>query len=149
MIREGCLIVSALALFLAVTACQSKGEQKEATPAPDVPTSAPPQVAAKPESTQAQKAGKVTFVELGSVNCIPCKMMKPVMEAIEKDYGDQVQVVFHDVWTPAGKESGAKYQIRAIPTQVFLDRDGKEYHRHVGFYPLEEVVKILKQGGVQ
>ena len=40
---------------------------------------------------------KVTFVELGSVKCIPCKMMQPIMEEIEKEYGDQVKVVFHDV----------------------------------------------------
>lgn len=105
--------------------------------------------------TAGKKAGtdkkeiKVTFVELGSVNCIPCKMMKPVMEAIEKEYGNQVQVVFHDVWTAAGKEQGIKYQVRAIPTQVFLDKDGKEYYRHMGFFPKEEVVKILKMGGVQ
>lgn len=30
---------------------------------------------------------KVTFVELGSVNCIPCKQMVPVMKAIEEKYG--------------------------------------------------------------
>lgn len=41
---------------------------------------------------------KVTFVELGSVNCIPCKQMQPVMKAIEEKYGDQVNVVFYDVW---------------------------------------------------
>ena len=29
---------------------------------------------------------KVTFVELGSVNCIPCKQMQPVMKAIEEKY---------------------------------------------------------------
>ena len=91
---------------------------------------------------------KVTFVELGSVNCIPCKMMKPVMEKIEKDYPGQVKVVFHDVWTQAGRSDGAKYNIRVIPTQVFLDKDGKEYFRHEGFFPFEEVDKILKQKGV-
>jgi thioredoxin 1 len=97
----------------------------------------------------ANKGIKVTFVELGSVNCIPCKMMKSVMEAIEKEYGDQVQVVFHDVWTAEGKEYGIKYQIRGIPTQVFLDKDGKEYSRHMGFFPKDEVVKVLKMGGVK
>lgn len=91
---------------------------------------------------------KVTFVELGSVKCIPCKMMKPVMEKIEQQYKGQVKVVFHDVWTPDGKKEGIKYGIRAIPTQVFLDKDGKEYYRHEGFYPFEEVDKILKQKGV-
>lgn len=92
---------------------------------------------------------KVTFVELGSVNCIPCKMMKPVMEKVEQQYKGQVKVVFHDVWTPEGRESGAKYAIRVIPTQVFLDKDGKEYYRHEGFFPFEEVDKILKQKGVK
>jgi len=92
---------------------------------------------------------KVTFVELGSVNCIPCKMMKPVMEKIEQQYKGQVKVVFHDVWTPDGRESGAKYGIRVIPTQVFLDKDGKEYFRHEGFFTFEEIDKILKQKGVR
>ena len=41
---------------------------------------------------------QVTFVELGSVNCIPCKMMQPVMADIEKEYGDSVKVIFYDVW---------------------------------------------------
>jgi thioredoxin 1 len=92
---------------------------------------------------------KVTFVELGSVKCIPCKKMQPVMKAIEKEYGDQVKVVFHDVWTSEGKPYAKKYKIRLIPTQVFLDKDGKEYFRHVGFFPKEEVVKVLKQKGVK
>jgi thiol-disulfide isomerase/thioredoxin len=39
---------------------------------------------------------KVTFVELGSVNCIPCKQMQPVMKAIEKKYGEQVKVIFYN-----------------------------------------------------
>lgn len=92
---------------------------------------------------------KVTFVELGSVRCIPCKKMQPVMKAIEKEYGDQVKVVFHDVWTSEGKPYARKYKIKLIPTQVFLDKDGKEYFRHLGYFPKEEVVKVLKQGGVK
>lgn len=101
------------------------------------------------ENKNTQQEIKVTFVELGSVNCIPCKMMKPVMEAIEKEYNDQVKVIFYDVWTDEGKEYGVKYQIRAIPTQVFLDKDGKEYYRHMGFFSKDEVVDILKKGGVK
>ncbi len=102
----------------------------------------------KPVSAQVSKK-KVTFVELGSVKCIPCKMMQPIMEDIEKEYGDQVDVVFYDVWTDAGRPYAEKYGIRAIPTQVFLDENGAEYHRHQGFFPKEELVKILKMKGVQ
>ncbi len=97
----------------------------------------------------APAAGKtITFVELGSVNCIPCKMMQPVMKEIEEDYGRDVKVVFYDVWTATGQPYGAKYGIRVIPTQVFLDKDGKEFFRHEGYFPKEEIVKLLKSKGI-
>ena len=98
--------------------------------------------------TQGQSDIKITFVELGSVNCIPCKMMQPIMKEIEEEYKDQVKVVFHDVWTEQGRPYAIQYGIRVIPTQVFLDKDGKEYYRHEGFFPKEELVEILKKQGV-
>ncbi len=92
---------------------------------------------------------EVTFIELGSVRCIPCKKMQPIMEQIEKEYGDKVKVVFHDVWTSKGKPFAKKYKIRLIPTQIFLDKNGKEYFRHEGFFPKDKLVKILKQKGIK
>jgi len=92
---------------------------------------------------------KVTFIELGSVRCIPCQKMQVVMKSIETKYSTQVKVVFHDVWTPEGKPFGVKYAIDAIPTQVFLDENGKEFSRHVGFFPEEELIKILNSKGVK
>ncbi len=91
---------------------------------------------------------KVTFVELGSINCIPCKQMQPVMKAIEEKYGDQVKVIFYDVWTQEQKKYAQQYKIKLIPTQVFLDASGKEFHRHEGFYPEEEIDKILQGKGL-
>jgi thioredoxin 1 len=91
---------------------------------------------------------KVTFIELGSVRCIPCQKMQSVMKTIEQKYSTQVKVVFHDVWTDAGAPFATKYGIESIPTQVFLDENGKEYFRHVGYFPEEELVKVLKQKGV-
>lgn len=91
---------------------------------------------------------RVTFVELGSVRCIPCKLMQPIMKDIEKDYAGQVKVVFHDVWTPEGEPFAASFKIRVIPTQVFLDKEGKEYFRHEGFFPKDELIKVLQQKGV-
>lgn len=91
----------------------------------------------------------VTFIELGSVKCVPCKMMQPVMDEIEKEYAGQVRIVFHDVWTEEGRPYAEQYGIRAIPTQIFLDKTGKEYFRHTGFFPKENLVKILEKQGVQ
>jgi len=92
---------------------------------------------------------KVTFVELGSVNCVQCKMMQPVMKAVEEKYGEQVKVVFYDVWTQEQKKYAQDYKIKLIPTQVFLDENGKEFHRHEGFYPESEIDKILQGKGLK
>jgi thioredoxin 1 len=92
---------------------------------------------------------KVTFVELGSVNCIPCKQMQPVMKSIEEKYGEQIKIVFYDVWKSDQKKYAQQYGIRLIPTQVFLDENGKEFHRHEGFYPEEEIDKLLQGKGLK
>jgi len=101
------------------------------------------------DSNTIEKNYKVTFIELGSVKCIPCQQMQAIMKSIETKYGKEVKVDFHDVWTEAGKPFGVKYGIEAIPTQVFLDEIGKEYYRHVGYFPEEELVKILQMKGVK
>jgi len=103
----------------------------------------------KGSTAAAEESVLVTFVELGSVRCIPCKMMQPIMKEIERDYADQVKVVFHDVWTPEGEPFAQTHKIRVIPTQVFLDKEGKEYFRHEGFFPKEELIKVLQQKGVK
>lgn len=102
-----------------------------------------------PLSQNKDSKQKVTFVELGSVNCIPCKQMQPVMKAIEEKYGDQIKVIFYDVWKDDQKKYAKQYGIKLIPTQVFLDANGKEFHRHEGFYPETEIDKILKAKGLK
>ncbi len=89
---------------------------------------------------------KIEFVELGSVNCIPCKKMQPVMKSIEEKYKGLVKVTFHDVWKD--EAPAKKYGINLIPTQVFLDASGKELMRHEGFFPEEEIDKFLQSQGV-
>ncbi len=99
------------------------------------------------KDTTKTKSPKVIFIELGSVNCIPCRMMQPVMKAVEEDYGDQVRIVFYDVWKDPAP--ARQYRIRVIPTQIFLDESGKEFFRHEGFYPKEEIDRLLGDKGVK
>lgn len=91
----------------------------------------------------------ITFVELGSVNCIPCKMMQPVMKSIEKKYAYQIKVVFHDVWEPEERHFAQEYGIRVIPTQVFLNENGGEIFRHEGFFPEKEIDEFLQAAGLK
>lgn len=102
-----------------------------------------------PENISKKENYLVTFIELGSVNCVPCKAMQPIMKNIETKYKGQVKVVFYDVWTKEQQKYANDYKIKVIPTQVFLDKNGKEFYRHEGYFPEEELVKILKTKGVK
>jgi len=88
---------------------------------------------------------QITFIELGSVNCVPCKMMQPVMKEIEEEYADTVKVVFYDVWTKEDKKFAKQYKVKVIPTQVFLDENGEEFFRHQGFFSKEEIEKLIDE----
>ncbi|MCU7497155.1 MAG: thioredoxin family protein [Ignavibacteria bacterium] len=101
------------------------------------------------KKTASEEKTRITFVELGSVNCIPCKQMQPVMKSIEKRYGRQKKVVFHDVWKKDQKQYASKYGIKLIPTQVFLDENGKEIMRHEGFFAEKEIDKFLQSKGLK
>lgn len=86
---------------------------------------------ANADEVQVPVANKVTMVDLGSKNCIPCKMMAPVLQSIEKFYGDRAAIVFIDV--KENPAEGRKHNIRTIPTQIFYDKQGNERERHEGY----------------
>ncbi len=89
---------------------------------------------------------KVTFIELGADKCIPCKAMQPVMREIAKEFKGTIQVVFYDVWkTP---DFAKEYGVKMIPTQIFVNTEGEEIFRHVGFFAKEDIVGMLKEKNI-
>jgi len=91
--------------------------------------------------------GMVTMVDLGAKSCVPCKLMAPIMEKVEKDYEGKAAIIFIDVWKEPDQVK--RFGIRAIPTQIFYDKEGKEVYRHVGFMSENAIVTQLKNLGVQ
>ena len=91
--------------------------------------------------------GMVTMIDLGAKKCVPCKMMAPILEKMEKQYDGKAAIVFIDVWE--NKAQATKYGVRAIPTQIFYDETGKETYRHVGFLSEKAIVGILQSMGVK
>lgn len=74
---------------------------------------------------------QVTLVDLGSKSCIPCTMMAPILTELKKEYQGRAEVIFLDVHQRT--EVAQPFKVRAIPTQIVYDRQGKEVFRHVGF----------------
>lgn len=95
---------------------------------------------------QAKNEKKAVMLELGSVGCIPCEQMRPVMEKLTKNYTGKLDVIFVDVRKDG--TAARKFGVYGIPTQVFLDKSGKEFHRHIGYYPYDNIVPVLKKAGI-
>ncbi len=89
----------------------------------------------------------VTMVDLGAKPCIPCKMMVPIMERLEKDYKGKAAIISIDIWKDP--DQAKRFGIRVTPTQIFYDKDGKEVFRHEGFMSQEAIMTQLKDMGIR
>ena len=90
--------------------------------------------------------GMVTMLDIGKGTCIPCRMMAPILEKLKKEYKGKAEIVFVDISSDLAP--AVRHGIRAIPTQIFFNKDGKEVYRHVGFFPEDAIVQQLDKMGV-
>jgi thioredoxin 1 len=121
------------------------GYQLSLSSAPDASAPAPEAKMGAAASAVPVK-GTVTMLDLGATECIPCKMMAPILKELEKEYEGKAAIVFIDVWKDP--DPARKYGVRAIPTQIFFNEDGKEVYRHTGFMDKKSIVNKLEQLGV-
>ena len=97
--------------------------------------------------TQAQGSapaqGKPALYDFGRGICLSCKEMEKVLAAIEKEYGQQIEVRL--VMLEKNEDLFKQFKIMLVPTQVFLDASGKEVDRNIGALTKEQVVQKLKE----
>lgn len=91
--------------------------------------------------------GMVTILDIGAASCIPCKMMAPILEKLEKKYDGKAAVIFLDV--RYYKETAISFGINGIPTQIFYDKKGNEVYRHLGYMSEDAIVAQFKKMGVE
>jgi thioredoxin 1 len=103
--------------------------------------------AASQDFGQVPVKGMVTMVDLGADQCVPCRMMAPILEKLKKTYEGKAAIIFIDVWK--NTDEARRYGIRAIPTQIFFDVNGREASRHVGFMSEKEIIDQLTKMGVR
>ncbi len=91
--------------------------------------------------------GMPTILDLGATACVPCKMMAPILEKLEKEYRGEAAVIFVDVWKDANQ--ARRFGIRTIPTQIFFDKNGDEVTRHEGFLGEASIIHMLTMLGAR
>lgn len=74
--------------------------------------------------------------------CGPCRMMAPVIDAIDSKYGDKIKV--SKLNTDENQVTAANYQITGIPCCI-LFKGGNEVARIVGYKSESGFVEELKK----
>jgi thioredoxin 1 len=130
------LIVGGILLAFGPFAMSQAGEKK-----------GPPKGQKAEQAQPASSKTQPTLLEFGRGKCIPCKMMKPILEELMKEC--EGKAVIRIVNIDQEKELTEKNKIMMIPTQVFYDTTGKEVFRHVGFFEKDSVKVHLQAVGVK
>ncbi|MGD9161605.1 MAG: thioredoxin family protein [Desulfobacteraceae bacterium] len=91
--------------------------------------------------------GMVTMIDLGRETCTQCKMMVPILEKLEKEYKGKATIVFINLLEDP--EQQYRFNLKALPTQIFFNAEGKEIYRHTGFMGEKAITDQLKKMGVE
>jgi len=94
-------------------------------------------------NTNDSKPFKISFVELGGYGCKPCMRMDTVLAEIKTIYNDKININIVRVTDKENRKIAKYFGINAIPTQIIIDKTGKERFRHTGFLSVEELVGII------
>ncbi len=73
--------------------------------------------------------------------CRPCKMIAPHLKAIQKEYGEKLQV--YKVNTDQQAKLANLFKIRSIPTVLFVPADGN-YKQIIGYRSKEQFEQIIE-----
>jgi len=95
------------------------------------------------------KSYEITFLEFGSIGCSACKRMEKVMQEISETYSEKVNIVFINISLAENHNFMRFYGIAVIPTPILLDKTGKEFFRHSGFFSKDELKTLIDKNLTQ
>lgn len=74
--------------------------------------------------------------------CGPCKMVAPILEELSEEYKDKI--IIYKVDTEAEQELSAAFQIRSIPSMLFIPK-GKQPMMQAGALPKESLKEVIEK----
>ena len=75
--------------------------------------------------------------------CHTCQQMEKVYQKLEPFFAGKVEFVKVDINSPADQDLVRRFNVRLVPTSVFIASDGKVMAKKIGAIPLSETKTIL------
>ncbi|MBN1923137.1 MAG: thioredoxin [Nanoarchaeota archaeon] len=83
---------------------------------------------------------KVVLKDFYADWCPPCRMLKPVIEELEKEFKGKVE--FKNINVDEDKTDAMKYGVRSIPT-IVIEKDGKMVESFIGVQTKTALKNVL------
>ena len=88
------------------------------------------------------KGDKPAIIDFYADWCGPCKMVAPILEELSDDYKDQL--VIYKVDTEVERELSSVFQIRSIPSMLFIPKD-KQPMMQAGALPKDALKNVIEK----
>jgi thioredoxin-related protein len=99
---------------------------------------------------KAKKENKLIFIDAYAVWCGPCKLMVKNIFPL-KPVGDYYNANFInakiDMEKGEGIDLAKKYNVKAFPTYLFINGDGEEVHRTLGYVEEKDFIQFAMDAG--
>ncbi len=87
---------------------------------------------------------QVILYDFWAAWCGPCKVMHPIIEDIEKSYGDKIDVKKYDVDAAENQAIVQQYQVMAMPTYI-IEKNGQVVQQFVGAQAKQTLTAAIDQ----
>lgn len=85
--------------------------------------------------------GLPVIMDFSATWCPPCQQFKPIFEDAKDRYSGQIE--FKTIDVDAEKELAQQFNITSIPAIIFIDAEGNEINRIIGFIDKDSFDKAI------
>lgn len=80
------------------------------------------------------------LVDFFATWCGPCKMLAPVLEELDSEYGGRIKIVKVDI--DKHIELARQFRVATVPTMMIFE-NGEQKETVIGYHSKEELVDLL------